>query len=48
MENIYGSGEVKTVHHLEQALRAMALYKRDVDYVVKEGEVMIVDSFTDD
>ena len=46
LENIYGSGEVKTVHHLEQALRAMALYKRDVDYVVKEGEVMIVDSFT--
>lgn len=46
VENIYGSGEVKTVHHLEQALRAMALYKRDVDYVVKEGEVMIVDSFT--
>ena len=46
VENIYGSGEVKVVHHLEQALRAMALYKRDVDYVVKEGEVMIVDSFT--
>jgi len=46
IDNLYGSGEVKVVHHLEQALRAMALYKRDVDYVVKEGEVMIVDSFT--
>lgn len=46
VENIYGTGEVKIVHHLEQALRAKALYKRDVDYVVKEGEVLIVDSFT--
>ncbi len=46
LENLYGSGEVKAVHHLEQALRASALYKRDVDYVVKDGEVVIVDSFT--
>src|SRR5512145_1582949 len=33
-------------HHIEQALRAEALYKKDVDYVVKDGEVLIVDEFT--
>src|SRR6266702_4422725 len=34
------------MHHVNQALRAHTLYKRDVDYVVKEGEVIIVDEFT--
>src|SRR3712207_6376145 len=34
------------LHHVEQALRAHTLYKRDKDYVVKEGEVIIVDEFT--
>jgi preprotein translocase subunit SecA len=34
------------LHHVNQALRAHAMYKRDVDYVVKDGEVMIVDEFT--
>lgn len=46
VENLYGTGEIKLVHHLEQALRAQFLYKLDVDYVVKDGEVLIVDSFT--
>lgn len=44
--NIYAEGGVATVHHIEQALRAMALFKRDKDYVVEEGEVIIVDEFT--
>ena len=34
------------VHHVVKALQAYALYKRDVDYVVKDGEVIIVDEFT--
>ncbi|HNU81192.1 MAG TPA: preprotein translocase subunit SecA [bacterium] len=44
--NIYVSGGVKDVHHLEQALKAMVLFKRDRDYVVKDGEIIIVDEFT--
>jgi len=44
--NIYEEGKVSLVHHLEQALRAQALFKRDKDYVVKNGEVIIVDDFT--
>ena len=44
--NLYDPGEIDTLHHVTQALRAHALYKRDVDYVVKEGEVIIVDEFT--
>ncbi len=46
IENIYTDGGVKYVHHLETAVRAKALYLKDVDYVIKEGEVMIVDTFT--
>ncbi len=46
VDNIYESGGVQTVHHVEQALKARALFKRDRDYVVKEGEVIIVDEFT--
>ncbi|MBP9762248.1 preprotein translocase subunit SecA [Patescibacteria group bacterium] len=45
VENLYGQG-VRLVHHLEQALRAHAMYRRDRDYVVKDGEVIIVDEFT--
>ncbi len=45
-ENLYEPGEFQTVHHLNQALRAHTLFKNDVDYVVKEGEVIIVDEFT--
>ncbi len=44
--DIYAEGGVRYVHHLEQALRAHALYKRDREYVVKNGEVIIVDEFT--
>ena len=46
VENIYSEGGFQEVHHLEQALRANAVYKRDIDYVVKENEVIIVDEFT--
>ena len=44
--NIYEERGTREVHHLEQALRAQVLFKRDVDYVVKDGEVIIVDQFT--
>ncbi|MDP2647657.1 MAG: preprotein translocase subunit SecA, partial [Candidatus Yanofskybacteria bacterium] len=46
IDNIYNEGGVRYVHHLEQALRAHVLFKRDKDYVVKDGEVIIVDEFT--
>ena len=46
VENIYTEKGFEEVHHIEQALRAHAIYQRDVDYVVKEGEVIIVDEFT--
>lgn len=46
IENLYVQGGTKIVHHLEQALRAHALYKLDRDYVVKDNEVVIVDEFT--
>ena len=44
--NLYAPEEVETLHHVEQGLRAHTLYKRDRDYVVKDGEVIIVDEFT--
>ena len=46
LSNIYDQGGVRHVHHLEQALKANVLFKRDRDYVVKDGEVIIVDEFT--
>ncbi|MFA6512109.1 MAG: preprotein translocase subunit SecA [Patescibacteria group bacterium] len=46
VENIYVAGGIEMVHHLEQALRAEVLYKKDREYVVKNGEVIIVDEFT--
>jgi preprotein translocase subunit SecA len=46
IENIYTDKGFEEVHHIEQALRAHAIYKRDTDYVVKDGEVIIVDEFT--
>ena len=46
IENIYTEGGVKFVHHLETAVRAKALYNNNKEYVVKEGEVLIVDQFT--
>jgi preprotein translocase subunit SecA len=46
IENLYDPRNVVLVNHLMQALKAQSLYKRDVDYVVQEGEVKIVDEFT--
>lgn len=44
--DIYTEKGIKYVHHLNQALRASALFKKDKDYVVKNGEIIIVDEFT--
>jgi preprotein translocase subunit SecA len=47
IDNLYGSENIRTIYHLQQALRAHALFTRDKDYVVtKDGEVVIVDEFT--
>ncbi len=46
IENIYTEGGIKYVHHLETAVRAKALFELNKDYVVKEGEIVIVDEFT--
>ncbi len=46
ISNLYAEGGMQLVHHLEQALRAEVLYKRDKEYVVRDGEVVIVDEFT--
>ena len=44
--NLSDATNIEFMHHVHQALRAHTLYKRDVDYVVKDGEVIIVDEFT--
>jgi preprotein translocase subunit SecA len=44
--NLYDPGNIEMLHHVYQALRAHALFEKDVDYVVKDGEVVIVDEFT--
>jgi preprotein translocase subunit SecA len=46
IDNMYEHVHTPLVHHLQNALRAKELYKRDVDYIVKDGEVLIVDEFT--
>jgi len=46
VENIYEVEGVATVHHLEAALKAEVLFKKDKEYVIKDGEVIIVDEFT--
>ncbi|MDP2864444.1 MAG: preprotein translocase subunit SecA [bacterium] len=46
LENIYEDKGIKYLHHLEQALKSEAMFKRDRDYVVKDGQVVIVDEFT--
>ena len=46
IDNLYDPRHVQLVNHLSQALKAESLYKRDVDYVVQEGEVKIVDEYT--
>jgi preprotein translocase subunit SecA len=44
--NLYDPSQIDSLHHVQQALRAHTLFKRDVDYIVKDGEVIIVDEFT--
>jgi preprotein translocase subunit SecA len=46
VKNLYDPAHMDLVHHVQQALKAHVLFKRDVDYVVKDGEVVIVDEFT--
>ncbi|HOV85754.1 MAG TPA: preprotein translocase subunit SecA [Syntrophobacteraceae bacterium] len=46
VENLYDPRHITILHHVHQALRAHALFKRDVDYIVKGGKVIIVDEFT--
>ena len=47
LQNLYGTENIRTLYHLEQALRAQTLFKRDKDYVVtNDGEIVIVDEFT--
>ena len=46
VDNLYDPANMDLVHHVVKALQAYSLYKRDVDYVVKDGEVIIVDEFT--
>lgn len=46
MGNIYTERGIKYLHHLEQSLRAQALFKKDRDYVVKDGQIIIIDEFT--
>ncbi len=45
-ENLYDPKNIELLHHLNQALKAHTLFKRDVDYIVKDGGVIIVDEFT--
>ncbi len=46
IDNLFASENTDTLHHLETALRALCLFKKERDYIVKEGRVMIVDEFT--
>ena len=46
IQNLYDPSHVDVLHHVNQALRAHTLYKRDVHYIVKDGQVIIVDEFT--
>ena len=45
-ESLYDAANIRLMHHLNAALRAHGLFKREVDYIVKDGEVVIVDEFT--
>jgi preprotein translocase subunit SecA len=46
VKNLYDPAQAELLHHVQQALKAHALFKRDVDYLVKDGQVLIVDEFT--
>jgi preprotein translocase subunit SecA len=45
-ESLYDAGNIRLLHHLNAALRANFMFQRDVDYIVKDGEIVIVDEFT--
>ena len=45
-QSLYDAGNIRLLHHLNAALRAHVMFHRDVDYIVKEGEIVIVDEFT--
>jgi preprotein translocase subunit SecA len=44
--NLYDIANTQVVHHLNQALKAIVMFKRDIDYIVKDGKVVIIDEFT--
>lgn len=46
IDNLYAVENLNLLHHVMQAVKAHALFKRDIDYIVKDGEVLIVDEFT--
>ena len=46
VDNLYDPANINQLHHVNQALKAHVLFKRDVDYIVKNGQVVIVDEFT--
>src|SRR5256712_1115309 len=46
VDNLYDPRNMTMLHHIQQGLRAHALFKRDVDYIVKDGQVVIIDEFT--
>jgi preprotein translocase subunit SecA len=46
IDNLYDPKNIELLHHINQALKAYALFKKDVDYIVKNGQVIIVDEFT--
>jgi len=46
VDNLYDARNIERLHHINQALKAYTLFKRDVDYIVKNNEVIIVDEFT--
>ena len=46
MDNLYDPTSIEKLHHLNQALKAHVLFKKDVDYIVRDNQVIIVDEFT--
>lgn len=46
VDNVYEAGRIEDVHHVEQSLKAQSVYLKDRDYVVRDGEIIIVDEFT--
>ena len=46
VENLYTGNNIEWVHHINQGLRAHTLFKKDVDYIIKDGQILIIDEFT--